>query len=60
MFIELIRPVDCLRLRGAAGLLAAVMDDFGQRLVDEGDAVQLTEGEFHRRLCEGDDGGSDR
>jgi hypothetical protein len=60
MFIELTRPVDCLRLRGAAGLLAAVMDDLGGRLVASGDAVQLTAAEFHRRLCEGNDGGSDR
>jgi hypothetical protein len=37
MFIELIRPVDYLRLRGPAGIVAAVMDDLGVRLVASGD-----------------------
>jgi hypothetical protein len=59
MFIELTRPVDCLRLRGPAGLLATVMDDLGGRLVASGDALQLTAAEFDRRLCDGG-GGSGR
>lgn len=59
MFIELLRPVDDLRLgpHAPAGMVTGVMDDLGRRLVDEGHAVELTEADFHRRLCEGHDGG---
>lgn len=54
MYIELIHPVDDIRLgpRAPAGMVTAVPDGFGRKLVKAAQAVELTLEEFRRRLEE--------
>lgn len=55
MFILLTTTVNHLRLgpMAPAGMVAAVMPDLGRELVANGQAVQLTEGQFRERLRAG-------